>query len=112
MSRRERSPLQALPLHAICIIVGLSIVVPVLFVPSVSAGVAPSRTTVRSADIAAVSFTSRNVTERPPPAGTVIVCACATGVGPSISFTVTVAPVSPFSSDRSATTSIARVVSV
>jgi raffinose/stachyose/melibiose transport system permease protein len=31
MSRRERSPLQALPLHAICIIVGLSIVVPVLF---------------------------------------------------------------------------------
>jgi raffinose/stachyose/melibiose transport system permease protein len=31
MSRRERSPLQALPLHAICIAVGLSIVVPVLF---------------------------------------------------------------------------------
>ena len=31
MSRREHSPLQALPLHAICIIVGLSIVVPVLF---------------------------------------------------------------------------------
>ena len=31
MSRRERSPLQALPLHAICIVVGLSIVVPVLF---------------------------------------------------------------------------------
>ncbi|HEU4579825.1 MAG TPA: carbohydrate ABC transporter permease [Polyangiaceae bacterium] len=31
MSRRERSPLQALPLHGICIIVGLSIVVPVLF---------------------------------------------------------------------------------
>jgi raffinose/stachyose/melibiose transport system permease protein len=31
MSRRERSALQALPLHAICIIVGLSIVVPVLF---------------------------------------------------------------------------------
>jgi len=31
MSRRERSPLQALPLHAICVIVGLSIVVPVLF---------------------------------------------------------------------------------
>ena len=31
MRRRERSPLQALPLHAICVIVGLSIVVPVLF---------------------------------------------------------------------------------
>jgi len=31
MSRRERSLLQALPLHAICIVVGLGIVVPVLF---------------------------------------------------------------------------------
>ena len=31
MSRRERSALQALPLHAICVVVGLAIVVPVLF---------------------------------------------------------------------------------
>ena len=31
MSRRERSALQALPLHAICVLVGLAIVVPVLF---------------------------------------------------------------------------------
>jgi raffinose/stachyose/melibiose transport system permease protein len=31
MSRRERSALQALPLHVICIVVGLGIVVPVLF---------------------------------------------------------------------------------
>ncbi|HVZ32373.1 MAG TPA: carbohydrate ABC transporter permease [Polyangiaceae bacterium] len=31
MSRRERSAVQALPLHAICLVVGLSIVVPVLF---------------------------------------------------------------------------------
>jgi raffinose/stachyose/melibiose transport system permease protein len=31
MSRREGSPLGAVPLHAICIIVGLGIVVPVLF---------------------------------------------------------------------------------
>jgi raffinose/stachyose/melibiose transport system permease protein len=31
MSRRERSALQALPLHAICVVVGLGIVVPVLF---------------------------------------------------------------------------------
>jgi raffinose/stachyose/melibiose transport system permease protein len=31
MSRRERSALQALPLHAICVVVGLGILVPVLF---------------------------------------------------------------------------------
>jgi raffinose/stachyose/melibiose transport system permease protein len=31
MSRRQRSALAALPLHAICVVVGLSIVVPVLF---------------------------------------------------------------------------------
>ena len=31
MSRQERSALQALPLHAICVVVGLAIVVPVLF---------------------------------------------------------------------------------
>jgi raffinose/stachyose/melibiose transport system permease protein len=31
VSRRERSALQALPLHAICVVVGLAIVVPVLF---------------------------------------------------------------------------------
>jgi raffinose/stachyose/melibiose transport system permease protein len=31
VSRRERSAVQALPLHAICLVVGLSIVVPVLF---------------------------------------------------------------------------------
>ncbi|HKO90442.1 MAG TPA: carbohydrate ABC transporter permease [Polyangiaceae bacterium] len=31
MSRRDRSALQALPLHAICVVVGLAIVVPVLF---------------------------------------------------------------------------------
>ena len=46
------------------------------------------------------------------PFGTVTVFGSASGVGPSMSVSVAVAPTSPFSSETSATTSIDRVVSV
>ncbi len=85
---------------------------PELFVASVSKGAASSTSTVSSADIAVSSFTSLKVDEISPPFGTVTVFGSASGVGPSMSVSVAVAPTSPFSSETSATTSIDRVVSV
>ena len=85
---------------------------PALFVASVSNGSAPSITTFSSAEVAVVSFTPSNGTEKLPSAGTVTVFGAATGVGPSISVTVACAPVSWFRSEMSATTSIARVDNV
>ena len=83
-----------------------------LFVASVSNGVAFSTRTVSSAVIAVSSFTPSNVTAFVLPASTVTVFAAARGVGPSISVSVAVAPVSVFSSATSATTSTGRVESV
>ena len=89
-----------------------TVVVPALFVASVSNGSAPSITTFSSAEVTVVSFTPSNATEKLPSAGTVTVFEAATGVGPSISVTVACAPVSLFRSEMSATTSIARVDNV
>jgi hypothetical protein len=67
---------------------------------------------VSSAVIGDVSATCSNATDRVPPAPIMTFFGAATSVGPSISVTVALAPVSVFSSARSTTTSTARVASV
>ena len=83
-----------------------------MFVAFVSNGTASSIRSESSADIAVVRFTPGNWTETLPPFCTVTVFGSASGVGPSISLSVAVAPTSPLSSETSATTSIGRVESV
>ena len=68
--------------------------------------------TINSEEIGVSSFTPSKVDEIPPPFGTVTSFGAASGVGPSMSVSVAVAPTSPFSSETSTTTSIGRVVSV
>ena len=80
-----------------------------MFVSSVSNGAACLTLTVSFAVIAVSSFTPSKVTGLVAPAATVTVFGSATTVGPSISVSVAVAPVSSFSSSMSATTSTARV---
>ena len=81
-------------------------------VASVSAGAAPLRTTSSVLATAVGSVTSANATDVVPPGARETARGSASGVGPSMSVTVAVAPVSPLTSSTSATTSIGRDVVV